>query len=772
MAIKSFVFRFDDVEVREREFSLTKAGKVLTVEPKAFRALLFLLHNPQRLISKEELLNSVWGDAAVTEGSLTRCIWLLRSLLGDDIRSPRYIETVATVGYRFICPVEVSEDRSRNLTAANDPNLLRGNHVAESPGSLRAEETPSDSSPQEKEGRNGQATINLPRESGWLSRRSLWFISAVCSGVLLVSGTFVYLRTSSGLNMAHYRFTPIATGVFWGKWSPDGKSIAYTAKVNGTYQLFIRYLNSPASIQLTHEAVSVYLFGFAADQTQILILIARDVRQPTHLQLYSVATVGGEPEFIRDTDWSSWSSSLSPDGKSLVSFKKGKNGLYGVEISEPPGSLARTYTPAPFATDSLRDWPQIGFSPDGKKILLLFDEANGMEENWLLPYPPGSRPPRRLLQELPRLPGTPPFSWMPDSRHFVVAFGLDENSPTHLWMAYSESADLVPLTNGSSGEWYPSVAPDGRSLVYIENKSSFDIVSISVEDGSAATLISTGRMEMMPSRSSEQGNLVWASDRNGHYEVWVREADGEERLIVRPADFPQGTTNWFIAPAISPDGERVIYLRDAPPVGSRLWVSSLKGGAPVRLTNAESKGEGSGSWSPDGSRFVYIQNEGVSFALMMVKTNGNSTPTRLRDLGNAVNLSDWSPAGDWITFRDNQGWHVISSDGKSEKFLGEFQTDYLAFSKDGKLLYGVSRTGQNRATLFSIDPVTLRQKTIKELSENLVPSSFFGPGIRLGLTPDGKSLVYAIDKSTSDLWMLEGLRKPTWLDRARSWFSK
>jgi DNA-binding winged helix-turn-helix (wHTH) protein len=64
---KSFVFRFDDVEVREREFTLTKAGKVLTVEPKAFRALLFLLHNQERVISKEELLDTVWGDAAVTE---------------------------------------------------------------------------------------------------------------------------------------------------------------------------------------------------------------------------------------------------------------------------------------------------------------------------------------------------------------------------------------------------------------------------------------------------------------------------------------------------------------------------------------------------------------------------------------------------------------------------------------------------------------------------------------------------------------------------------
>ena len=64
---KSLVFRFDDVEVREREFTLIKAGEVLSVEPKIFRVLLFLLHNPQRLTTKEELLNAVWGDAAVTE---------------------------------------------------------------------------------------------------------------------------------------------------------------------------------------------------------------------------------------------------------------------------------------------------------------------------------------------------------------------------------------------------------------------------------------------------------------------------------------------------------------------------------------------------------------------------------------------------------------------------------------------------------------------------------------------------------------------------------
>src|SRR5580658_4283859 len=109
MAGKSLVFKFGDVEVREREFSLVKAGEVLPVEPKAFRVLLMLLRNPKKLIAKEELLNAVWGDVAVGDNSLARSIALLRRLLGDDTHDPRYIATVPTVGYRFIHPVEVSE---------------------------------------------------------------------------------------------------------------------------------------------------------------------------------------------------------------------------------------------------------------------------------------------------------------------------------------------------------------------------------------------------------------------------------------------------------------------------------------------------------------------------------------------------------------------------------------------------------------------------------------------------------------------------------------
>src|ERR1700722_12892727 len=111
MERKCFIFSFADIEVREREFSIVRnGGEALAVEPKAFRVLLFLLRNPHKLITKDELLDAVWNDTAVSENSLTRSIALLRKTLGDDTHEPRYIATVPTVGYRFLCDVRTAED--------------------------------------------------------------------------------------------------------------------------------------------------------------------------------------------------------------------------------------------------------------------------------------------------------------------------------------------------------------------------------------------------------------------------------------------------------------------------------------------------------------------------------------------------------------------------------------------------------------------------------------------------------------------------------------
>ena len=188
---------------------------------------------------------------------------------------------------------------------------------------------------------------------------------------------------------------------------------------------------------------------------------------------------------------------------------------------------------------------------------------------------------------------------------------------------------------------------------------------------------------------------------------------------------------------------------------------SLAGGSPIRLTNVEPSSEYGGVWSPDGSRFVYLQGMGGMLSLMTIKASGNTTPVELRkDVYG--NLPEWSPGGNWITYYDKSGWNLISPDGKSSKHIGDFGTSYLAFSKDGKLLYGiqygVTETGQDRATFFSFDLATQKQKVIKELGKDLWPDTNFGPGIRFSVAPDGKSFVYSTSKYRSDLWMLQGYK--------------
>src|SRR5947209_18221988 len=72
------------------------------LRPKAFAVLDYLLGHPGRLVTKEELLNAVWPGTFVGEAVLKVAIREVREALGDDPRTPRFIETAHRRGYRFI----------------------------------------------------------------------------------------------------------------------------------------------------------------------------------------------------------------------------------------------------------------------------------------------------------------------------------------------------------------------------------------------------------------------------------------------------------------------------------------------------------------------------------------------------------------------------------------------------------------------------------------------------------------------------------------------
>ena len=89
--------------------TLSHADSHVSLTPKAFDVLTFLVQNPNRLVTKEELLQAVWGDTFVEEGNLKQYISHLRKALGDNSEDPRLIVTIARKGYQFTASVSVAE---------------------------------------------------------------------------------------------------------------------------------------------------------------------------------------------------------------------------------------------------------------------------------------------------------------------------------------------------------------------------------------------------------------------------------------------------------------------------------------------------------------------------------------------------------------------------------------------------------------------------------------------------------------------------------------
>ena len=82
--------------------SLRRDGEEIPLTPKAFAVLLYIAERSGNLVTKNELLDTVWGDTHVTDGALKRCVVEIRKALEDSAEDPCYIQTMHGRGYRFL----------------------------------------------------------------------------------------------------------------------------------------------------------------------------------------------------------------------------------------------------------------------------------------------------------------------------------------------------------------------------------------------------------------------------------------------------------------------------------------------------------------------------------------------------------------------------------------------------------------------------------------------------------------------------------------------
>ena len=122
----SNVYRFGEFVLDPSRRTLSRADSHVTLTPKAFDVLLFLVQNPNRLVTKEDLLQGVWGDTFVEEGNLTQYISHLRKALGDNSEDTRLIVTIARKGYQFTADVTVAEVADTAKQAAVQVSTAEG----------------------------------------------------------------------------------------------------------------------------------------------------------------------------------------------------------------------------------------------------------------------------------------------------------------------------------------------------------------------------------------------------------------------------------------------------------------------------------------------------------------------------------------------------------------------------------------------------------------------------------------------------------------------
>jgi Tol biopolymer transport system component len=209
---------------------------------------------------------------------------------------------------------------------------------------------------------------------------------------------------------------------------------------------------------------------------------------------------------------------------------------------------------------------------------------------------------------------------------------------------------------------------------------------------------------------------------------------------------------------VTPAEDRVIYTMSSDKGFAQMWISPAAGGQPVRVTDSTGALEFPASVSSDGKRLAYLSIGQGKVNVMIVNTSGEASPTRLRE-GIEGGLPQWSPAGDWITFEDSTGWHLISPDGKTTRDLGKFDTPHLDFSPDGKKLYGI-RYEKGKNYLFSMPVTGGKPADIGEIAKEFAPASPLNPGFRLSIAPDGKSAIYTTAIPKSNIWLFEGFEPP------------
>ncbi len=735
--IKHF-YEFGAFRLAPEERLLLHDGTPVPLAPKAFEMLVVLVSHNNHLLTKDELLKSVWADTIVEENSLDKNVSVLRKILGGGGGVQKFIETVRGQGYRFTADVkEVCETEEADASVVSDQESAISTELS------LIEPQPF------------LTPLNIDRVT-WideLKARKIGAFLAIALLLLIITTSFTWIRSLSGGK--HRERPPEMTterltnggDVRNATLSPDGKYFVYEEQDGSVSHLWVRQTGQNNPLEIIRPEERNLLGTTFSPDGQFIYYAVRD-RHDTSGALYRVPTLGGvQTKLLEHVDSPV---TFSPDGRQIAFTRYGADvsslviaasdggserillerkgsitiGAGGSAWSPDGRMIACSFwdyaTPASEALITVvgvdvqsgaakllteQKWDacwRIAWTGDGLGYVLIGTrqgEGDSVQKDqvWHVTYPAGEV--RRITTDL--------------SRYLPTSLGVSNNSDAVLVVPFNRTSQIwsmdssgeahtaEQLTNGT-GDGRSGIAtlPDNHVVYVARTGDHVDLWQMNA-DGTQKKQLTNDSPFLEEVRAAPDGRiLIFASKRNGRSHLFSVDGDGANLKQLTSGD------SYEIDSDFSPDGKWIVYASKRVLADKiepeTLWIISLDGGEPIQLT------EDTGFtpyFSPDGKRISYINSEQ---RLAIIAAEGGAplqtfAPVKIAELNMG---SHWAPDGQVLTYvvmKKNVGniW-LQPVNGEAAHPLTNFKDGEIynyAFSRDGTRLF-LARGHQIRDALL------------------------------------------------------------------------
>jgi Tol biopolymer transport system component/DNA-binding winged helix-turn-helix (wHTH) protein len=683
----------------------------VSITPKVFETLVFLVTNAGRTVSREELIKSVWPDTFVEEGNLNYNMSQLRKILGEREPGVPYVQTIPKVGYRFVGEVQrldpqTAEVATRDVPARKKRYLLIVGLAAAAVAILAF-----------------GISVSRPRAPAPASSA---------------------LGPISGLS----RITSYPGDERAPSLSPDGAQVAFswTGQEGSNRDIYITRIGATTPLRLTTDSAEDDDPAWSPDGSQIAFIRQYDVKNAA---IFLIPALGGSERKIYSGQFprSNYPSARpmlawTPDGKSIV---------FPIAEDLSSGSLALLSLETGHAQTLVRSMQQAGLdfspaiSPNGE--WLAFTRYHAMVNGQILVQRLG--PGYKASGEPVAIPGPgqDPRSpvWSPDSQHLI----FNDETRVLEWQPGGQ-VRLAYALNGRFGGMSASWRPGGARIVAASLRSDLTTWTLPLDPATHAAAGQAARWAMSttaqekPYYSPDGRSVALVSSRSGTPEVWVADATGANaRQLTRLGAYIIGFTRW------SPDGTKIAFHARVPDI-AQIYVVDVAAGVPRRLTNSATDLIAP-AWSSDG-RYLYAAGANVDPRVYRIRVDDGSMEPLFEG-----RFPFETPDGKRIVYAKGSKFGIFarSLEGDPAKNPEEkLVDDYTPLSggfevfRDGLYYSSFTPLGIPKALRY-FDYAQRRAIDIAPAPATL--------GVGLSVSPDQRHLLYSAIEETSgyDLLMLE-----------------